>query len=101
MYGKPAITYFKYPVVLYGLKAITYLKAILWVVTEPAVLVTTLPPPPTTGSPPPTLYGSITFSHLKENSCMVKLPYLFKKTEGNLYGSGTITCKTTIPNPRV
>jgi hypothetical protein len=29
MYGKPAITYFKYQVVLYGLKAITYLNAIL------------------------------------------------------------------------
>ncbi len=26
MYGKPAITCFKYQVVLYGLKAITYLK---------------------------------------------------------------------------
>ncbi len=77
MYDKPAITCFKYQVVLYGLKAITYLNAILWVVTEPAVWVTTLPPPLTTGSPPPTLYGSITFTHLKENSCMVKLPYLF------------------------
>ncbi len=82
MCGKPAITCFKYQVVLYGLKAITYLNAILWVATEPAVWVTTLPPPPTTGSPPPTLYGSITFTHLKENSCMVKLPYLFKKTKG-------------------
>jgi hypothetical protein len=36
-------------------------------------------PPPTTGSPPPSLYGSITFTHLKENSSMVKLPYLCKK----------------------
>jgi hypothetical protein len=34
---------------------------------------------------------------------MVKLPYLqyFKKQRGNLFGSGTITYKTSIPNPRV
>jgi len=37
MYGKPAITCFKYQMVLYGLKAITYLNAILRMVTEPAV----------------------------------------------------------------
>ncbi len=36
-------------------------------------------PPPTTGSPPPSLYGSITFTHLKKNSSMVKLPYLCEK----------------------
>ncbi len=77
MYGKPAITCFKYQVFLYGSKAITYLNAILWVVTEPAVWVITLPPPLTTGSPPPTLFGSITFTHLKENFFIVKLPYLF------------------------
>ncbi len=35
MYGKPAITCFKYQVFLYGSKAITYLNAT--VVTEPAV----------------------------------------------------------------
>jgi hypothetical protein len=29
MYGKSAITYFKYQVYLYGLEAITYLSAIL------------------------------------------------------------------------
>jgi hypothetical protein len=29
MYGKPAITYFKYQMFLYGSKAITYLNAIL------------------------------------------------------------------------
>ncbi len=29
MYGKSAITYFKYQVYLYGLKAITYVSAIL------------------------------------------------------------------------
>jgi hypothetical protein len=37
MYGKPAMTYFKYQVYLYGSEATTYLKAILWVVTEPAL----------------------------------------------------------------
>jgi hypothetical protein len=37
-----------------------------------AILVIRLPPPPTTGSPPPSLYGSITFTHLKENYSMVK-----------------------------
>ncbi len=30
--------------------------------------------PPTTGSPPPSLYGSITSTYLEENSSMVKLP---------------------------
>jgi hypothetical protein len=29
MYGKPAMTYFKYQVYLYGSEAITYLNAIL------------------------------------------------------------------------
>jgi hypothetical protein len=29
MYGTPAVTCFKYQVVLYGLKAITYLNAVL------------------------------------------------------------------------
>jgi hypothetical protein len=48
----------------------------LGVVTEPVLWVIRLPPPPTTGSPSPYLYGSITFTHLKENSSMVKLPYL-------------------------
>ncbi len=46
MYGKPDINCFKYQVFLYGSEAITYLNAILWVVTEPAVLFITLPPPP-------------------------------------------------------
>ncbi len=53
-----------------------------WVVPEPALWVIRLPPPPTTGSPPPTLYGSITFTHLEENSSMVKLPYLCEKVKG-------------------
>jgi hypothetical protein len=38
MYGKPAMTCFKYQVYLYGgSEAITYLTAILRVVTEPAL----------------------------------------------------------------
>jgi hypothetical protein len=37
MYGKLAMTCFKYQVYLYGLEAITYLNACLWVVTEPAL----------------------------------------------------------------
>jgi hypothetical protein len=37
MYGKLAVTCFKYQVYLYGSEAITYLNAILWVVTEPAL----------------------------------------------------------------
>ncbi len=55
---------------LYVSEAIIYLKAILWVVTEPALLVIRLPP-----SLPPSLYGSITFTHLEENYNIVKLPY--------------------------
>ncbi len=53
MYGKPAITCFKYQVFLYGSESITYLNAILWVVPDPTVWVITLPPLRTTGSPPP------------------------------------------------
>ena len=37
MYGKIAITCFKYQVYLYDSEAITYLNAFLWVVTEPAL----------------------------------------------------------------
>jgi hypothetical protein len=76
MYGKLAMTCFKYQVYLHGSEAITYLNAVLWEVTEPVLGVIRLPPPPTTGSPPPSLYGSITFTHLEENSSMVKLPCL-------------------------
>ncbi len=67
MYGKPAITCFKYQVVL--LHTLGGNRA--------SSMSHHTAPPPTTGSPPPTLYGSTTFTHLKENSCMVKLPYLF------------------------
>ncbi len=82
MYGKSAITYFKYQVYLYGLEAITYLSAILWVVTEPALWVIGLPPTPHYRQPFLPMYGGITFTHLKENFSMVKLPYLCKKSKG-------------------
>ncbi len=72
MYGKPAMTCFKYQVYLYGSEAITYLSAILWVVTKPALWIIRLPPIPHYRQPSPTVYGSITFIHLKENFSMVK-----------------------------
>jgi hypothetical protein len=37
MYGRLAMTCFKYQVYLYGSEAITYLSSFLWVVTEPAM----------------------------------------------------------------
>ncbi len=50
MYGKLAITCFKYQVYLYGSEAITYLNAIRREFTEPAPRVIRLSPNPTTGS---------------------------------------------------
>ncbi len=41
----------------------------------------TAPHPPLLAALPP-VYGSITFTHLKENFSMVKLPYLCKKSKG-------------------
>ena len=37
MYGKSSMTCFKYQMYLHGSEAITYLNAILWVVTELAL----------------------------------------------------------------
>jgi hypothetical protein len=59
---------------MYDSGAVTYLNATLCVVIEPALSNKAAPPPFTAGSPPPP-YGSITFTHLEENSRMVKLPY--------------------------
>jgi hypothetical protein len=81
MYGNPAMTCFKYQVYVYGSEAITYLSAILWVVIEPA-LSHQAAPTPQYRQPSPHVYGSITFTHLKENFSMVKLPYLCKKSKG-------------------
>ncbi len=79
MYGKLAMTCFKYQVCS---QAITYSNAIMWVVTEPALMSHQTAPTPTTGSPSPSLHGSRTFTHLTENSSRVKLPYLCKKERG-------------------
>jgi len=54
-------------VYLYGSQAITYVNAILWVVTEPPLWVIKLPQTahtPHYRQPSPALYGSITFTHL-------------------------------------
>ncbi len=83
MYGKPAMTCFKYQVYLYGSEAINYLSAILWVATEPASTIGhQTAPTPHYRQPSPPVYGSITFTQLKENFSMVKLPYLCKKSKG-------------------
>jgi hypothetical protein len=37
MYGKLAMTCFKYQVYVHGSETITYLKAFIWVVTEQAL----------------------------------------------------------------
>ncbi len=78
MYSKPAMTCFKYQLYLYGSEAIIYLKAILWVVTKPALYVIRLPQPPLQAAlpPHPPLYGSITITRLEENSCMARLTYM-------------------------
>jgi hypothetical protein len=80
MDGNPAMTCFKYQVYLYGSETITYLSAILWVASEPALVshqtVSTL----LFRQPSPPVYG--TFTHLKENFSMVKLPYLCKWSKG-------------------
>ncbi len=81
MYGNPAMTCFKYQVYPYGSEAITHLSAILWEVAEPALWVIRLPPIPHYRQPSPPVNGIITFTHLKENFSMVRLPYLCKKSK--------------------
>jgi hypothetical protein len=74
MANLPCMTCFKYHVYLYGSEAITYFNAILRVAAEPAAQhYQTPPPPPHDRQPSPSLYGSITFIHLEENSRMCKL----------------------------
>ncbi len=68
MFGKPAMTCFEYQVYLYVSQAIIYLNALLWVVTEPSLWVIRL-------SPLPPMCGNITFTHLEDNSSIVKLLY--------------------------
>ncbi len=82
MYGKPAMTCFKYQVYLYGSEAITCLSAIEWLQSQ-HYQSSDCPPHPHLRQPsPPPVYGSKTFNHLKENFSMVKLPYLCKKSKG-------------------
>ncbi len=101
MYGKPSMPCFNYQVYLYGSEAITYLSAILWVVAESALWVIRLPPTPHYRQPSPPVYGSITFTHLKENFSMLNNHTYVKNQRENLYGRATITCETTISKPRV
>ncbi len=58
MYGKPAMTCFKYQVYLYGSEAITNLSATVyfeWLQSQHYES-SDCPPPPTTGSPPPCVW---------------------------------------------
>jgi hypothetical protein len=48
----PDLFYCKYQVLLYGSEAITYYKAILLAVTEPALRDIRVPPPPLQAAPP-------------------------------------------------
>jgi|688.fasta_scaffold2831587_1 hypothetical protein len=71
MYGKLAMTCFKYQVYLYGSEVITYLHAGPLGGNSASTVSHQTANPPTTGRPLPSLYGSITFTHLEANSCMV------------------------------
>ncbi len=79
MYGKPAMTCFKYQVYLYGSEAITDLNALIGVVTEPTLWVITLPP--LQAALPPCVWQHNRHP-LEENSSMIKLPYLCSEAEG-------------------
>jgi hypothetical protein len=84
MYGKPAMTCFKYQVYLCGSEAITFLSAIQyfeWLQSQHYES-SDCPPTPHYRQPSPPVYGSITFTHLKDNFSMVNLPYLCKKSKG-------------------
>jgi hypothetical protein len=95
MYGKLAITCFKYQVYLYSSEAISYLNAFLWVGTEPTLWVIRLPPPPTTGSPPPLCMAALPSPIWKTTLVWLHYHTYIKKHGENLYGLGTMTCKTT------
>jgi hypothetical protein len=60
--------------------------------TAPTPLQAALPPLCMAALPSPICKGTLVWLNYHT---------YFKKQRGNLYGSGTITCKTTIPNPRV
>jgi hypothetical protein len=84
MYGKPAMTCFKYQVYLYGSEAITYLSVTVYFerLQSQHYESSDCPHPPLQAALPPPVYGSITFTHLEENFSMVKLPNLCKKSKG-------------------
>ncbi len=86
MYGKLAITCFKYQVYLYGSEAITYLNAFLWVVKDPVLWVIRLPPLPTTGSPPPLCTAAYPSPIWKRTLVWSNYHTCVKKQGENLYG---------------
>ncbi len=70
------MTCFKYSVYLYGKITMAYLK--------------------------PTFEWQHFLYHLKKNSIISKLPLtILQKVKAKTYGQGNITCKRTIPEPRV
>ncbi len=73
MDSKPAMTCYKYKMYLYGSEAMTYLNAVLWMVTEPELRVIKLPPLPTTGSPTTLCMAPKPSPNLEENSSMIQL----------------------------
>ncbi len=56
MYGKPAMSWFKYQVYLYGLEAITYLSAILTGYRASTMSHQTAPHPPLQAALPPCVW---------------------------------------------
>ncbi len=93
MYDKAAMTCFKYQVYLntcymYGSEAITYLKATLWVVTNPEIWIIRLPPPLLWMAAEPSPIWRRTLNHhtyvkKQGKTCMVKEPSREKKTISN------------------
>jgi hypothetical protein len=76
MHRKPAMTFLKYPVYLHGKITMTYLKL--------------------------TFVWQHYLYHLEKNYRISKLPLpILQKVKGKTYGQGNITCKRTIPEPRV
>jgi hypothetical protein len=70
----------------YGLEVIPYLMLYFEWLQSPHYESSDCPHPPLQAALPLPVYGSIAFTHLEENSSMVKLPYLFKKKRENLPG---------------
>jgi hypothetical protein len=79
MYGKPAITCFKYQVFLYGSEAINIFECYTLSGYRASSMSHHTAPTLHYRQLSPTLYGSITFTHLIENSCFK--PILKRKGE--------------------